>query len=187
MIGSFIIFLITFSVGLGLTLIGTLNFTILNDNETMLKTEEIYLDMQDDLFLDIYPNDYKLVETNIDKIKVEYKINKYCQLTTNQFSNKGLYFITKCNEPIEMTKEFIKNLNNQKIVSINNYPRDVVIYASKENIEKLKANEQNNYDAIITRLEDKLNNYAIKIEEYEDIINILEAQIEEYQRNFDNE
>ena len=45
---------------------------------------------------------------------------------------------------MKIIREVIRNLNDKKVISINNEIRDVVIYANDENINKLKDN-WNNY------------------------------------------
>ena len=76
---------------------------------------------------------------------------------------------------------------------MNNELNDIIIYASKENIEKIKANEENYfhmqkehdntinyYLKRIDELESKIDDYEITFDEYEDKISELNSQIAEY-------
>ena len=74
MIWSFIISLAIFGIGIGLIFVGTLNFKVLDTNETLLKQETMEFEMQEGMFFNFY-NDVKYVEANMDNVKVEYNIN----------------------------------------------------------------------------------------------------------------
>lgn len=155
MIWSFIISLIALGIGIGISFIGALNFEVLEDNSEMLKIETKEYEMQDNILFDLYP--YKTigyVESDIDNIKVEYEINKYCRVNDAK-NDKYIYAWSTCSNPLKLIREFINNFNNKKILSVNTEIKNIVIYASKENIEKLKnnfddyINEQINYDNTI--------------------------------------
>ncbi len=183
LIWSFIISTIIFGCGLGLIIMGTLNFEIFNDN-TLFKTEQTEFTMNDNTYLTIYnTHKIKYVETNIPNIKLEYKINKYFKLVKEE-TKDNISIWADCTNPIKLTKEFIKDLNNKKILSSEEPLTDIVIYASKENIAKLKNNSQNNtityYEKRITELETNIDNYETKFYEYEDKISELNSKLEEY-------
>ena len=63
-------------------------------------------------------------------------MNKYCELETYSEVSNGFHIYANCFNPMKLANEFIKNINNKKIISINNEINDIVIYASKKNIEK---------------------------------------------------
>ena len=153
MIWTFIISIIFLGISCGLTFAGTLNFKI----EKSLITQSKEFEMNDKLFFEIYGYRYgydkeiKYIESNIDNIKVEYKVNKYCQLASERYyQNDGIYLKGYCpdvlrynDNPIELARDFLDNLNDKKIEVQNSKLEDIIIYASKENIEKLKANMNN--------------------------------------------
>lgn len=153
MIWTFIISIIFLGISCGLTFAGTLNFKI----ENSLITQSKEFEMNDKLFFEIYGYRYgydkeiKYIESNIDNIKVEYKVNKYCQLASERYyQNDGIYLRGYCpdvlrynDNPIELARDFLDNLNDKKIEVQNSKLEDIIIYASKENIEKLKANRNN--------------------------------------------
>ncbi len=194
MIWSFIISLVVFGCGIGLIFIGTLKFEILDNDRAMLKKETIEYEMQEDTFFNFYYDDIKYVEADIDNIKVEYEINKFCELhSSGENSNHGIDTFVYCPNPIKLAKEFIRNINNKQIVPINNEISNITVYASKENIEKLKINRDNYYnlqkereDEIsyyqerINSLEIEIADYETKFSDYEDKISELNAKIEEY-------
>ena len=141
LIWSFILSLAILGSGLGLIFIGTLNFEILDYDNTMLKKEEIEFEMQDNIFIS---NNVEYVESDINNIKLEYKINKFCKL--EKYNHDDIHIWAECSNPIKLTNEFIKNLNNKKIIFNNNLLQDIVVYASKENINRLKNNKKNYFN-----------------------------------------
>ena len=141
LIWSFILSLAILGSGLGLIFIGTLNFEILDYDNTMLKKEEIEFEMQDNIFIS---NNVEYVESDINNIKLEYKINKFCKL--EKYNHDDIHIWARCSNPIKLTNEFIKNINNKKIIFNNNSLQDIVVYASKENINKLKNNQKNYFN-----------------------------------------
>ena len=141
LIWSFILSLAILGSGLGLIFIGTLNFEILDYDNKMMKKEEIEFEMQDNIFIS---NNVEYVESDINNIKLEYKINKFCKL--EKYNHDNIHIWAECSNPIKQTNEFIKNINNKKIIFNNNSLQDIVVYASKENINKLKNNKKNYFN-----------------------------------------
>ena len=189
MIWSFIGSIVALGIGLGCTFIGSLNFDVLDTDKSMLKEETIEFEMKDNTFFNYYGN-INYNESDISNIKVEYKINKYCTLENNLSDEHGIHFYSNCPQPTKMVREFIKNINDKKIIPIDSEVKDITVYASKENIQKLKSNKDNNitnsYEKHIDDLnreiekkeeenrqlqnqiydlEDKINNYKSKIDE----------------------
>ena len=115
MIWTFIISIIFLGISCGLTFAGTLNFKI----ENSLITQSKEFEMNDKLFFEIYGYRYgydkeiKYIESNIDNIKVEYKVNKYCQLASERYyQNDGIYLRGYCpdvlrynDNPIELVRD----------------------------------------------------------------------------------
>ncbi len=187
MIWGFLISLMVFGSGLGLICIGTLAFQIVNNDKTMLKIETREYEMKENTFFNFPSSNIKYVEENIDNIKIEFEINKYYNLDIDVDSNIGINMVTYCNDPIKLTKEFIKSINNKKMPLLTSDINSIVVYASKENIEKLKINQENYfkaqekldnqinyYENIIANKEQKIENYKNKISEYKN-------KIEEYE------
>ena len=101
---------------------------------------------------------------------------------------------SNCDNPIKLAKEVINNLNDKKIISINNELQNVKIYTAKENIEILKKNYKdytnvevqtqnmiNSYESRIDELQQKIDEYIQKESDYQEKINNLKDQIIMYQ------
>lgn len=143
MIWGFIISLIVFGIGCGMVFIGSLDFKF-SDNDDLFRTEVREYEFSNDLIFSIY-SDVRYVSSDIDNIKLEYKINKYCSISEERYNDgNNIHIFVYCSDPMKIIREVIRNLNDKKVISINNEIRDVVIYANDENINKLKDN-WNNY------------------------------------------
>lgn len=193
MIWSFIISLIAFGSGVGLILVGTLNFEYIENDQDILKAEYMELDMQNDLVFGTYPV-VEYIESDNDNIKIEYTINKYCNINHSNSSESVIHMWSNCDNPIKLAKEVINNLNDKKIISINNELQNVKIYTAKENIEILKKNYKdytnvevqtqnmiNSYESRIDELQQKIDEYIQKESDYQEKINNLKYQIIMYQ------
>ena len=190
MIWSFVISLIMIGVGSGLILVGTLNFEYIKNDKENLKTEYIELEMRNDLIFGYHYPEIEYIEANNDNIKIEYTVNKYCDLNHSDLSDKVIHIWASCENPIKLVKEVINKFNDKKIISINNQLQDIKIYTTKENIDLLKINFRdyndsevhtqniiNSYENRINELQQKINNYIQKEFEYQEEINNLKEQI----------
>lgn len=184
MIWGVIFSLIVLGIGSGMIFVGTLNFEALSNNEGMLKTQSQELNMNDVVFVNYY-NDVKYIESDISNIKIEYQINKYCTSQSHIYENQ-VYIDVDCPNETKMIKEFIKNINDKRIIPINNEISNMKIYASKENIEILKNSAKEyykkdeileNYAKELSELYSRINDYEIKVSEYKSKIQSLENQI----------
>ena len=92
MIWSVIISLIMCGIGCGLLFIGSLDFEVSKYDEEIFETRELTYDMKDNMFFNNYDIEY--VESDIKNVKVEYKINKFCEL--KQDDGEGIFFYTNC-------------------------------------------------------------------------------------------
>lgn len=171
----FIYSLVTLGVSLGLIFGGMLKFDV--DDNYMLENKTIEYEMNDALFFDLY-QDFEYVESNIDNVKLEYKIFKFCDVDNIKDDNR-IEIWGYCSNPIRLIREVIKNLNNRKIIYVNNNIEDVKIYASKENIEILKENQMKYYNSQKER-DDIISSYESIIDDYEDRIYNLENELSFY-------
>ena len=185
-IWSFIISLVTLGIGVGLIVIGSLSFDIVEENIDKLKTGTIQYNMEDTLYFDQHQN-IEYIESDIDDITLEYKVFYLCDVATIKYNN-GINVQANCYNTIELAKEFISNLNNKKIISVNNEIRDIKVYASKENIEKLKYNEQQyylnqeKYDDEIKSYNDRIIELENQVSDYENKIYELESELNNYRQ-----
>ena len=183
MIRSFIVSLITFGIGCGLIFVGTLSFDVVHDNEYMLKTVVREYDMKDDLIITNNYAEVEYIETDDKNIKIEYQINKYCYIDDNNYDNNIVSW-AYCDNPISIAKEFIKNVNDKKIIPINNSIEKMTVYGSKSNIEILK----NNWNNYIKKEENdiKINSYEERINELKSENSELKQEIEDLQQRLDD-
>ncbi|MBQ3020698.1 MAG: helix-turn-helix transcriptional regulator [Bacilli bacterium] len=196
MIWSFLLSLIMLGTGIGLIIIGALNFEYIENDKSILKTNFMEIDMKNNLTFGYHYPEIEYIESNNDNIKIKYTINKYCEINHSDLSNKVIHIWASCENPIKLVKEVINNFNNKKIVLINNQLRDIKIYTTKENIEILKKNYEkytdievqhqntiNYYENEINNLQSKIDYYIQKELEYKEEINELKNQIFMYENN----
>lgn len=144
MIWGVIISVILIGASVAFISIGSLSFNYIANDEKMLKIGTNEYEMNDRLYFSLFTsgNDYEYVESDNTNVKVEYTINKYCSVATGQSDDGGVQMWSECSEPIKMFNAFVENLNNKKIISLDGSVKSMKIYTTKENIEKLKKNEE---------------------------------------------
>ena len=161
MIYSFILSLVVFGVGAGLTFLGSLGFNVTDVNEDALKTQSFEYDMTNDLSIDEhYYIEY--IESNINNVKVEYSLNKYCDI--NEFNDGTIYGFVECKNPMKIVRAVAKNLGEKKITNMSNTVESVKVYANKTNIEILK-NNATRKEQERNELNDTINGYIEEINE----------------------
>ena len=196
MIWSFIISLVMFGVGIGLVIVGALNFEYIENDKSILKTDYMEIDMKDNLIFGYHYPEIEYIESNNENIKIEYTINKYCEINRSDLSDKVIHIWSSCENPMKLVKEVINNFNNKKIVSINNQLQDIKIYTTKENINILKKNYENYtdvevqhqntinaYEKRINELYQTIDEYAEREWEYQEEISNLKNQLSMYENN----
>ena len=196
MIWSFVVSLIMFGVGIGLVIVGALNFEYIENDKSILKTDYMEIDMKDNLIFGYHYPEIEYIESNNENIKIEYTINKYCEINRSDLSDKVIHIWSSCENPMKLVKEVINNFNNKKIVSINNQLQDIKIYTTKENINILKKNYENYtdvevqhqntinaYEKRINELYQTIDEYAEREWEYQEEISNLKNQLSMYENN----
>lgn len=141
---TFIVSVITFGISLGLIFMGSLNFEYLKSDE-ILKTETFEVEMKENQFISNFHN-IEYIEEERNNIKVEYKINKVCDVNYFETDNAGLHIYSDCNKPLDLAKQIIENLNKKKVLDVQSDIETIKIYTSKENIEKLNNNKNEYYE-----------------------------------------
>ena len=172
LIWTFVISVIVFGVGCGLLSIGSLQFEVYKNDPSTLKVETKEFEMTEDLVI-IYKTDKEpeYIEEDINNVVVDYSLNNTCELEIyNHNDVNNINYETECYHATKNIKEFLKNLNNNKIVAVDYQVNKIVIHASKENIEKLK----NNYE-----------NYKIEQEESRDLIKHYNEEIDKLKEELD--
>ena len=195
MIWSFIISLITVGIGVGLLLIGTLQFKYIENDTESLETKYIEYDMHNKLFIDNHYN-IEYIPSDNTNLKIEYTINKNYEVKVLDYSENIINLWPTCENPIEMIKETIENLNNRKIIPVDGNIESIKVYTTLENINLLKQNKENfyneeirrqnminSYEKRINELEDRIDDYIEKEYSYLNEISSLEDQVNMYKNN----
>ena len=171
MIWSFIISLITVGIGVGLILIGTLQFKYIENDTEQLETKYIEYDMNSKLFIDNH-HSIEYIPSDNTNLKIEYTLNKNYEVVILDYSENIINLWSTCKNPIELIKEIIENLNNRKVIPVDGNIESIKVYTTLENINLLKQNKDNYYNEEIQR-QNIINSYEKRINE-------LENQIEDY-------
>lgn len=186
---TFIISIIIMGFGSGLTVIGFTEFDYVDDiNNQVYKEDELIIPMQEDLIIyDLYyyhNNSIIYVEEDREDIRISYKHTDYYNLSYEKYNSNQLeLYITNTDSNILKTaRDWLKDINDKKII---NYGKvRLYLYASKDNLEKLKQNtseyfeERREYSNCYDRLYEQNMEYENKIYEYENRIDDLEEEIE---------
>ena len=201
MIWAFIISLMVFGSGCGMAMVGTLNLEYVTDSKYAIKTDYIEFEMEDKLMIHSYYNGYdeiEYIESDNENIKLEYTTSKYNDIKWRKNDDSIITLWTEFNNPAEMIKDIIKNLNDNKVICLNTDFTEMKIYTTKENIEKLEknhsdyhTNEKQMEDAIISyentirQLEEEIDVYIAKEWAYQQEIEELKSQISMYQNTIE--
>lgn len=181
----FIISLVLEGIGVGLISIGTTQFNYVQDDN---KVEDIYhIQMSDNLSINDREDDIEYIETDSEEIKIVLEHSKYSKANfNNRNETVNIYLYQDNSKMMEAIRENINNLNNKEIKDYDS--SKMSIYTSKENIEKLKRNQETKYNdqVELSNLYEKIREQEQEIidlnEEMEgkdNIINQLEEQLEE--------
>ena len=138
-IWSLIISLVAFGIGCGMTCLGFMDFEFKDVKD--LKSIEI--EMEDDLYIREFQN-IEYIEEERDNIKLEFKINKGYNVSYHDENQYGVVLYTYCDSRFKFIKSFIDNLNNKKIINIEDSISDIKVYGNKSNINKIKDNYNKN-------------------------------------------
>lgn len=143
-----IISLIVIGFGSGMMIVGFSEFDIAQKDVDTI-TDEYVFEMKDNLMIARYYNYYhtiEYVEENRRDVKVEVEHSKY--FITDFEEEGGLIYIYNYvpdGEVMNMIRVFIDDFNNKKIVNYDS-GQSIKVYASKENIEKMKNNRKEYFD-----------------------------------------
>ena len=177
MIWSFIISLFVMGMSIGMLIVGSLNFDLVDEPKNT-KTGTFNIEMQDNYSIGNYNVEYIPEERN--DIRVEYVLDE--QLTPEYSINndKTIHFYSYSNNQMEVLRNELKGLNEKKIYPINSDFISIKVYASTTNIEKLKTNYKiyndriRNYQEDINNLNEELSEKNQEIEELNERIIELE-------------
>lgn len=175
----FLISLCLLGSGIGFVISGIPDFKFINDlsNENFIESKNT-IPMTDNTFIhDFWYANIEYVETNNNVVEVVYKHSKHFDILMHENYDESIefYLVESYTDPFEFINEIITDINNKQII---NYQKvDLKIYASKENIEKLKANKRQYYE--------KNAEYELKLQEVINENNRLEQRIYELERELE--
>ena len=186
-LASCVIFL---GFGGGICALGITNISFTeNLSQEELTTQKIELEMKDNLVLNLeqYKNEVEYIESSNQNIIIEVSHSKYLTTHIYEYSDTGIEMITYPDEYqiFDMIKAYIIDLNNYEIKD-----REVIVtkvYTTKENIEKLKINNQERFDSEYMHqkeIQDLHNHYEQIIHDYQKEISELNDKINYYEANY---
>lgn len=138
-IWSLIISLVAFGIGCGMTCLGFMDFEF----KDVKDLKSIEMEMEEDLYIREFQN-IEYIEEERDNIKLEFKINKGYNVSYHDENQYGVLLYTYCDSRFKVIKSFIDNLNNKKIINIEDSISDIKVYGNKSNINKIKDNYNKN-------------------------------------------
>ncbi len=177
-----IISFILIGIGIGMFLVSVTEFDIVQKEVDVVKSSYEF-EMRDDFVIERYYDDqidfvYKDI-SNI-QIVVEHSemdsVNVYSagkEIYIDMYSNESMLF--------KYVRQIIKDINNKELITYNTNI-SVIVYANKENIERLKENNMNR-DFQIESYESEINEWKRRYDEIskrENICNENMYEIESY-------
>ena len=178
--------LVIAGISIGLILIGMTNFNINNSNSNNTIEEVYEYKMTDNLSIENWNGFLEYIEEDSNNITIIIKHSKYFKSNITDSNNQiEIYSYQDESKFIELIRDYIRDINNKEIKDFS-IP-EVNVYASKENIEKIRQNLQNKYfeqqkqedlHNKINIMEDKINDLENQIVNKDLIIDSLERQIQ---------
>ena len=187
---SFVVALILAGISIGMILIGVTQFDIISATNIKNEIEDVYeYEMSENLSINSWNCSVEYIEVDSSNIKIVIEHSKYSTTYINKFDDTIEVY---CNpdeaKTMELIRDVIKDINNKEI---KEYPNPkMYVYASKENIEKIKENEIKKYNLrrqkeldealqLNEELETKILDLEEQIQIKENTIESLEIEIEE--------
>ena len=170
-----ILSLIALGCGTGLFITGILSLDVVKDEETYNSVVTTEHDMSDKLtILPYFDYQIEYVEENIPNVKIEYHKND--NFIVRESTNDDIIsFYINCENPFKVANDFLKNLKYKNQVTLYDGLGLVKVYASSDNIKKLKANRDDYYTSY--------SRYERTISYYENKIDNLEEELYELRSN----
>jgi len=163
MIWAFILSIVFFGVGCGLISTGALQFNVSENDNELIKTEVRKHKMNDKLLLFPIRDNVKFIESDNNNIKIEYTVNKHCELIERE-SKDELTAYTDCKNVTGIGRDAIKGLNEKKLINISSDISTIKVYSTKDNLKKLQANRK----AYAKEADDRYEFYEERINELEE-------------------
>lgn len=192
MVISFVAALIVGGISIGMMVIGSTKFNIVKDGNLSNEIEKVFeVPMTENLIIEHYRN-IEYIESDLTNVRIVVKHSKIYDVKMIQEGDLvDLLFMEDKTKIMEVIRDTIDDMNRREI---RNYYEPVIqVYASKENIEKMKQNTRTRKENWQQELVDELNarideleiqNLDLENKVYEKEI-LLEAQDAELQEKQD--
>ena len=144
---AFISNVIVAGLGIGLIVLGILNFNIINDYDNSLnKIDTKTMKMDDDIKIRINRDfgNVEFIEEKIDYVKIDAYVNKHCSLSTGYDIEANLYLYSSCDNAFPILKDFFEELTNKNLIITDTNIRKVIVKANKKNLKILEKNYKEN-------------------------------------------
>jgi len=168
-----LIALILGGASIGFMFIGITEFDFIQDESILTQENKFHFEMTENLSINFW-NNIEYVEKDIENVEIVIKHSDYCSIDNINVENDTIDIWRYLNQDkaFDAIRQTIKDINNKKI---NDYSQiKVYVYASQENINKLKVNTENKrkqaMENEISYLEDKIDSLEIQIESLEEEI-----------------
>ncbi len=184
-----IISLVVSGIGVGFTLIGTTQFNIVDTHITTQTEFTIPMNEKLDISCGFVP--VKYMETDSNDVKIKITHSKYWEMSLYNYDDTVIHInLDGKIKTFDKLRTVIKDINNKQINSylFDNPVDEVIVYSSKANIEKIKANNEYNLSAeeeiqkLLNQIE-KLENENVelkdKLAEKKWIIEEMETEIKD--------
>lgn len=138
-----------------------------NDNEYYIQKEQIIEMKPNTTFIETHR--IKYIEENRKDIRLVLNYTKYEEYEIDEYNGEyRIYIYFKGEESLNLVKDILKMINKKEV--LYNTQDEILIYTSKENIEKLKENSNKYYN------QQEINQYQERIDELENEINRLNEE-----------
>jgi regulator of replication initiation timing len=130
----------------GFCMIGIKDFnykSVLNSDK--IETTKYEYDTFDNIFFN-YPDDADYIESDLSNIVVEIKHSKNALVNKYEYEDGQVQLYVNYNDFhfFKLVNDIIDDINNKEIINYDDF--EIKIYASKENIDKLKQNRDSYYE-----------------------------------------
>lgn len=174
---SFVLSLMIIGVSTGICMIGIKDFnykSVLNSNKFDVTKYEY--DSVDKMFF-LYPDEEDYIESDINNVVVEIKHAKNSLVYKYEYEDGQVQLYVNYNvfQFFKLINDIIDDINNKEIIYYDDF--EIKIYASKENIKKLKQNKSNYLENIENNYYDEIDDLRKENAELHDKINSLENVI----------
>ena len=173
---SFVLSLMMIGISTGFCLIGIKDFDYKSVlNSTKYEITKYEYEKVDNIFF-LYPDDEDYIEKDIDGIVVEIKHSKNSNVYNYKYEDGQVELYVNYNDfhLFKLVNDIIDDINNKEIIYYDEF--DIKVYASKENILKLKQNKEN---YINNNYNNDMDNLISENSSLRNQINSLENEIED--------